>query len=38
MQVLVAAAQFRQPLWAASFVLQAMSPIPADYANDKYWA
>lgn len=31
-------AAFRQPLWAASFALQAMDPIPADYAtNDAYW-
>ena len=36
-QILLAAAQFRQPLWFASFVLQAMTPIPADYKNDSYW-
>lgn len=37
--ILVAAAQFQQPIWAASFALQAMSPIPADYAtNESYWA
>lgn len=36
--VLIAAAQFRQPLWAASFVLQATNPIPADYADDTYWS
>lgn len=36
-QILVAAAQFRQPIWAASFTLQAMTPIPADYASDVYW-
>lgn len=35
--ILVAAAAFRQPIWAASFVLQAMSPIPVDYADNKYW-
>lgn len=35
--VLLAAAAFRQPLWAKSFTLQAMSPIPADYKNDSYW-
>jgi hypothetical protein len=35
--ILVAAALARQPLWAASFVLQAMSPIPEDYTNDSYW-
>lgn len=37
-QILLAATQFRQPIWAASFALQAMSPIPADYASDGYWA
>lgn len=37
-QVLLAAAAFRQPIWAASFALQAMDPIPADYAsNEAYW-
>lgn len=37
--VLVAAAQFRQPIWAGSFALQAMTPIPADFAtNDQYWS
>jgi len=35
--VLRAAAKFRQPIWAASFALQAMDPIPDDYANDSYW-
>jgi hypothetical protein len=33
----VAAAEFRQPLWAASFALMAQSPIPEDYTNDTYW-
>jgi len=36
-QILVAAGMFRQPIWQASFVLQAMSPIPSDYADDKHW-
>lgn len=36
-QILLAAGAFRQPIWAASFVLAAMSPIPADYADDSYW-
>jgi hypothetical protein len=27
----------RQELWKKSFALQAMDPIPTDYANDKYW-
>ena len=35
--VLMAATAARQPLWAASFVLQAMDPIPSDYTNDAYW-
>lgn len=30
-----AAAQ--QPIWAASFVLEATDPIPTDYTNDSYW-
>lgn len=35
--VLAAAAAFRQPIWAASFALSAMTPIPADFADDQYW-
>ncbi len=35
--VLEAAAAFRQPIWQASFVLQAMDPIPDDYAEDSHW-
>jgi len=35
--VLLAAAAFRQPIWGASFILQATDPIPADYTADKYW-
>jgi len=37
MDVLEAAAAFRQPIWQASFVLQQMEPIPADCADDGYW-
>ncbi len=33
----LAAAQSRQPLWAASFALMVQSPIPADYTDDQYW-
>lgn len=33
----MAAAAFRQPIWAASFALTAMDPIPADFAADSYW-
>lgn len=36
-QVLIAAGIFRQPIWAASFVLQSMDPIPLDYMEDIYW-
>lgn len=35
--VLLASAAFRQPIWAASFALQATDPIPADYADDIHW-
>lgn len=36
--ILVAAGQFQQPIWAASFQLQAMTPIPADYTSNAHWA
>lgn len=36
--VLVAATQFRQPIWMASFALQALALIPSDYADDSHWA
>ena len=36
--ILLAAAAFRQPLWAKSFLLQAMSPIPSDFTSDSYWS
>ena len=32
----IAAAMFRQPIWARSFVLQAL--LPADYTNDAQWS
>ena len=35
--ILLAAAAFRQPIWAASFALASMVPIPADFADDSYW-
>jgi hypothetical protein len=35
--VLVGAMQFRQPIFAASFVLQGSDPIPQDYADDSNW-
>lgn len=34
---LIAAGAFRQPIWAKSFVLEAMNPIPDNYENDSYW-
>lgn len=36
-KVLLAASQFRQPIWAASFAIQAMQTIPGDYADDRHW-
>lgn len=35
--VLLAAGVSRQPPWQASFTLQAMDPIPADFTDDSYW-
>jgi len=35
--ILIKAGQVRQPVFAASFALQAMSPIPFDYTDEKYW-
>lgn len=35
--VLIRAGEVRQPLFGASFILQAMNPIPSDYKDDKYW-
>lgn len=35
--VLIAAATFRQPIWGASFVLEAMPVIPLDFRDDAYW-
>ena len=35
--ILLEAGRWRQPIYQASFTLQAMDPIPADYASDKYW-
>jgi hypothetical protein len=37
LSILEAASAFRQPIWAASFALQALEPIPADYADDARW-
>jgi hypothetical protein len=36
--VMLQAAVARQGIWAKSFELQAMSPIPADYADDARWS
>lgn len=37
LSVLEAAAAFRQPIWQASFLLQATSPIPRDFSGNGYW-
>lgn len=37
MDVLVAATAHRQPIWAASFALQALDPLPVDVTADAYW-
>lgn len=37
-QILLAAAQFRQPIFLGTFALLMENPVPADYAtNDAYW-
>ena len=33
----IAAAAFRQPIWAASLTIMYSDPIPADYAADERW-
>lgn len=35
--ILLTASAFRQPIWAASFRLQQMVPIPGNYADDSHW-
>ncbi len=35
--LLYEAQNFEQPLWQASFLLESMAPIPADYADDSNW-
>jgi hypothetical protein len=35
--VMLQAAAVRQTLWAKSFALQAMNPIPSDFADDSHW-
>lgn len=35
--VLIRAGEVRQPLFAASFMLQGMETVPEDYKDDKYW-
>lgn len=37
LQIILAATASRQPIWAASFVLQSMDPIPANYADNVWW-
>ena len=35
--IMLAAARVRQAIWAASFTLQSLVPIPLDYAHDSHW-
>ena len=35
--IIITASAVRQPIWAASFAIQAMPEIPKDYASDVYW-
>lgn len=35
--ILLAATAVRQPIWQASFALQAMDLIPSDFADDAHW-
>ncbi len=35
--ILLASGAHRQPIWQASFALQAMDPIPTDYTDNSYW-
>ena len=35
--ILIAAGQWRQPIYQASFALLGMEPIPRDFADDGYW-
>lgn len=37
LSILLAAAEWRQPIFQAYFDLTAMDPIPSDYTDDKYW-
>lgn len=36
-QIMIAAGAFRQPIWAASFLIVAMDPIPENFADNSYW-
>lgn len=36
-EILIAAGAFQQPIYALSFVLQTMTPIPQDVENPSYW-
>lgn len=37
MSILVAATAWRQPIWAASFALQASDPVSPNYDNNTHW-
>lgn len=36
-QIIIAATNFRQPIWSGSFTLQVQDPIPSDYKNNSWW-
>jgi len=36
--IMLTAASVRQKIWAASFALQALQPIPGNYADDSHWS
>ncbi|MFA5630348.1 MAG: hypothetical protein WC997_02450 [Porticoccaceae bacterium] len=37
-QIVIAVGMWEQPIWQVSFALQQMNPIPADFADDKWWS
>jgi hypothetical protein len=37
LDVVIKVREFRQAIWTDSFALQAMTPIPTDFFDDKYW-
>lgn len=37
MQIVLTAGEIREPIWAKSFILQALNPIPVNYTDEIYW-